>query len=247
MIYFVIAVCVAILVVIIVNRKDNQSSGGRFAKNKTYTKNDPLVQRINANLKERHDTSPHSGGSPQNHLLARASAAAASAKAGGNIGYIAQNVATIYHCICRYADKGNKYTTAQRIYAALLIDSIAYLQNGQISSSELQTSVHAAAVHQIGANHFYHQEVYGIACYPDNADLICATADLEVLMFCADSNLDYHSVIDFVARSIGAIESMVHRTLSQGDASPLFDNILPTVLALFHQQDFLSELDVIDF
>lgn len=193
------------------------------------------------------DRSPALAKSSHNTSPARPTAFSNSFKAGGNVGYIAQNVATIYHCICRYADKENKYTTAQRIYAALLIDSIAYLQSGQISSSELQTSVHAAALRQIGANHFYRQELYGIACYPDNAHLICATADLEVLMFCADSNLDYHSVIDFVARSIGTIESMVHRTLAQGDASPLFSSILPTVLTAFHQPDFLSGLDEIDF
>ena len=66
-------------------------------------------------------------------------------------------------------------------------------------------------------------------------------------MFCAEARIDYHTVIDHVMSNISQIEKMVERTLLQGDDSPLFSNILPTVLGLFHQQDFLSELDAIDF
>ena len=66
-------------------------------------------------------------------------------------------------------------------------------------------------------------------------------------MFCAEARIDYHTVIDHVMSNISQIETMIERTLSQGDSSPLFNSILPTVLGLFHQQDFLSELNAIDF
>ncbi|MBO4854056.1 MAG: hypothetical protein J5482_02775 [Oscillospiraceae bacterium] len=166
-------------------------------------------------------------------------------KAGGDFGYIAQNVATIYYCICNFADENGELTEDQRIYASLLIDAAAHLKNGSIDPEELQTSVQMANAYEIGGNFFCLHHVYNLfgTDAPDKyAELICATADLEVLTLSASSKIGYRAVIDQVMKNIPKIEAMVIKTIEQGVLSPLFENLRPSVLWYFHQPSFLEDV-----
>lgn len=63
-----------------------------------------------------------------------------SAFAGGNFGYIAQNVATTYIAVCQYAED-KKYGTSQLLYATGLIDIIPYIKSGQMSEGRIKTCI----------------------------------------------------------------------------------------------------------
>lgn len=164
--------------------------------------------------------------------------------AGGNFGYIAQNVATIYYCIKEHTDLGPTLSQPQLVYASLCIDSAAYLSQGSFLLEDLSNIVCRSSTGCIGMDYMYPKR----CCNPlsldkDEFDLLsCATAALEIEIFLADNNINYHAVIDAVYARYDEIASMIRRTVAQGESSPLFSSIIPTVLALCSDPSFINDV-----
>lgn len=165
-----------------------------------------------------------------------------SANAGGNFGYIAQNVATIFYCIKEFTDLGHALTKDQLIFAALYIDSISYLEEGSFSAQDIDDIVRFSSLGMIGNAYMYRKNCFNtFSADNDELDhLACATAGIEIEMFLDGCNIDYHTVIDTVYDHYDEIAAMIRKTVGQGSSSPLFDSICPLVLSLFSDPDFIQ-------
>lgn len=157
--------------------------------------------------------------------------------ASDNFTLIAQNVATIFYIVF-HSDFGEKITEKQKLYATALIDLYAYISNGTISVDEAARSVRYATTGYLVL--FPYRNDHGFLDYDATSHVVNLAMQLEAMIFNSDTNLSRQEIVNAVVEKKAAIKNMVNQTLMQGEASPLYNDILPYVMQSLESEDFQS-------
>ena len=147
-----------------------------------------------------------------------------SAKAGGNFGFIAQNVATIYY-VLKESEFGKQLNEDQLLFATALCDTIPYISNEAISIDELRRAVIYSKIGCVGIFPYKVKHDSPFEHY-ENKEIINLTMQIEVLIFSAEMLTDYHNVVNVVVDKKEQISKMVNRTLEQGHKCSIYPTIL---------------------
>ncbi len=146
--------------------------------------------------------------------------------AGGNYGYIAKNIATIYYII-EHSQNSSLFTEEQKLYATALIDCYGYLENGIFSIYDLTRAVQYSQAGIICVD-LYHQMNSPFTDFSDNRDLVNLTMQLEALIF-RGMGADAHTCVDSVISKKAKIEKMIRKTLSDAPNGEMFHKVFPFV------------------
>lgn len=156
-------------------------------------------------------------------LLDRFRALRNAKKAGGNFGYIAQNIATIYY-VLNESDFGKQLTEDQLLFATALFDTICYINEGTITVDELKDSVVLAKIGHIGIS-TYQKQYESFCSNTENKYLIGLAMQIESLIFTAEMLANYHDVVDEIVKRKTEIAKMINQTLEQGKKCTLYPTI----------------------
>lgn len=150
-------------------------------------------------------------------------------KAGGNFGYIAQNIATIYY-VLKESEFGKQLNEDQLLFATALCDTISYVESGNITIEELYSSVIQS---KIGVVSIFPYEVRHDSFLNNtttkNKYLIGLTMQIEALIFSAEMLANYHDVVDSVVERKSEIAKMVNKTLQEGKKGNLYPAVLSNI------------------
>ena len=161
------------------------------------------------------------------------------AAAGGNFGFIAQNVATIYYVLGELPF-GKTIDDDKRLYATGILDAIVYIANGSIAEEDISDCVLCGKVGRVSLG-LYYQEHRDLFDYEENRDLIGLTMQLEALIFSvSNTDVDYREIVNQVVAQKKTISDMVNRTLKEGKKSPLYQNVL------FNVSNWLSDPQIVE-
>lgn len=154
-------------------------------------------------------------------------------KVGGNFGYIAQNIATIYF-VLKESDFGKRLSKDQLLFATALCDTISYVKLGTITIEDLHEAV---ILSQIGEVRIFPYSVRhdSLSNFLENKDIVGLAMQIEALIFSAEMIVDYHDVVDSVVSQKNQIEQMINKTLKEGKNCELY----PAVF--FNISDWLND------
>lgn len=150
----------------------------------------------------------------------------------GNFGFIARNMALIYHIVDN-SDFGRRLTKSQKLYATALCDTYTYLQSGELSPKYLMEVV-------FSGTHFTEYQSGLFAKYENmpNADLINTTMHIEVLIFSIDTDVPYTNIIDSVIKSRQLIAKTINKTLENSNNDDLYETVYKNVSLWLTDKDF---------
>ena len=156
-------------------------------------------------------------------------------RSGGNFGFIAQNIATIYYALS-VTTFGKSLKEDQKLYATGLIDAAAYIQDGSIDISEIDDCVSMSALGYVG----FLGTTFPIMTKQDekNFRLIAFSMQLEAYIFTSHEIIDYRSVVSAVLKNEKHVVKMINKTLLQGSTCNIFPNVLNNVLTHINSKEF---------
>jgi len=161
------------------------------------------------------------------------------AKAGGNYGFIAQNVAAIYYAI-PLTPFGKTLSEDKRLFATGLIDAAAYLQNGTIAIEDIERCVQIAGsgILQAGFNLITHRKMFDSE---DNAELVDFTMQLEYIIFETEMpQMGYSAIANSIVQKKKVIVSQIRETLNEGTKSNIFHDVMIFTTGMMASPDFQS-------
>ncbi len=170
-------------------------------------------------------------------LFANLSQLRKAAKAGGNFGFVAQNIAAIYYAI-PLTPFGKTLSEDQRLFATGLIDASIYINNGSITSEDIEDCVLMGKTGNvcIGLYRVQHREMFDLE---DNATLVGFAMQLEAFIFCADMpKMDYRDIVNAVVQKKGIIASTISKTLQEGTKSSIFPAVMQNTTIMMASPDF---------
>ena len=144
--------------------------------------------------------------------------------AGGNFGYIAKNIATIYYII-ENSCFGKELTEEQKLYATALCDTYNYLLNNTITIDEIQRAVFFAKAGIVGIGPYIKPLGLLNSGLGENEDVIYLAMQIETLIFSVATKNDYHDVVDMVLSSKDKIANMVNKTIEKGKNGSLYSSL----------------------
>lgn len=132
---------------------------------------------------------------------------------GGNFGFIAKNIATIF-CIVDRSQYSNGFTEAQKLYATALIDVMKYLDD-VISVNDVEKAVTNSMRGIVGID-FYTVPIglYDMGKY-QNQNLVHMIMQMEMLIFSVSCKYNYREIVDMVISEKEKIIHTVDATLAQ--------------------------------
>ena len=146
-------------------------------------------------------------------------------KAGGNFAWIAQNVAAIYYAV-PLTPFGKTLPEEQRLFAAGLIDAVAYLQEGSLTPQDIQDAVLWGQTGTVGLG-FYNRRHREMFESEDNQELLGMTMQLEARFFeLSDAGIDYHDIVDVVVMHKDVIAETIRKTVAEGSRCPIFREVM---------------------
>ena len=146
-------------------------------------------------------------------------------QAGGNYAWIAQNMAAIYYAI-PLTPFGKTLSEEQRLFAAGLIDAVAYLQEGSLTPQDIQDAVLWGMTGNVGLGFYTVSHRNGIE-FEENKDLVGLTMQLEARFFeLSDAKIDYHDIVDVVIMKKDIISKAIERTLAEGTSCSIFPEVM---------------------
>jgi len=152
-----------------------------------------------------------------------------SISAGGNFGYIAQNIAAIYTAL-GYNDFGKYLDEDKKLYATGIIDAYSYICEGVLSYEEISDCIAFGDLGFVRLG-FYTQQHRKMFDTEQNERIIGLAMQLEAYIFASTFNgkIDYHDIVDMVVREKPTISRMINSTLNQGIKCPIYKEVLFTV------------------
>ena len=150
------------------------------------------------------------------------------ASAGGNFGFVAQNIATLYYAIGE-TPFGKTLDDETRLFATGILDIIAYLNDGTLSPDSVVDSISYGKIGQVSLD-FYsiqHRRMFDVE---DNGVLIGFAMQLEAFIFeASNTGIGYRDIVDQVVSHKSVIANMISKTLAEGKRSPLYPSVMGNV------------------
>lgn len=160
-------------------------------------------------------------------------------KAGGNFGFIAQNIASIYYAIS-ITPFGKGLTEEQKLYATGLIDAMVYIQEGSIDKSDIANCIDRSKLGIVG----FTPTVFPIKTQENekNFRLISFSMQLEAYILTTHSTTDYKNIVYAVLNNEQRISNMINKTILQGTKCNIFPMVYVNVLNLIKSEDFRNTI-----
>lgn len=156
---------------------------------------------------------------------------------GGNFGFIAKNIATIFYIIDR-SQYSKGFTEAQKLYSAALIDVIKYLFDGVISVNDVEKAVTNSMCGIVGIN-FYTKPIglYDMGKY-QNQHLVHMIMQMEMLILSVSCNYNYRDIVDMVISKKEKIIHTVDAVLARPEKNKSYSEIETITLNQLKDEHF---------
>lgn len=145
-------------------------------------------------------------------------------KIGGNIGYIAQNMATFYYCL-QNSDFGRSLTIPQLSYATALADLGNYYTRWNADPNDYRTDLESALTLPIMSLNGEFYDHSSIKVYGDYISLIYTTMEVEAIIFSRDTSTRTDEIFRQITQNKLLIADVINTTMNQGKQSPLYADI----------------------
>lgn len=156
-------------------------------------------------------------------------------KAGGNFGYIAQNIATIYY-VLKNSEFGKQLTEDQLLFATALFDTIIYIKESTITIEEIKESVVLSKIGHVRIFP-YEKEHEAFCSNTKNRYLIGLAMQVEALIFTAEMLANYRDIVDIIVDKKAKIADTINQTLEQGKNCILYPAVYENVNRWINEQD----------
>lgn len=168
--------------------------------------------------------------------------------AGGNFGFIAQNMACIYYVVDNHP-LTKDLPSQNKLYATALFDLIAYLMDGSMDINMIAAGVRAA-YHgdiRIGFTTRSHSTMFGVGGNSEYPRLVNTTMQVESMIFMlSNPEFGVDRIIDSVIENKEVIEQMVDKTMAEGDKCNLYNNVFQNVNGYLREESILEIIKQFD-
>lgn len=150
--------------------------------------------------------------------------------AGGNFGFIAQNIGAIYTALGK-TEFGKSLSESEKLYATGLIDTFAYLQQGTLTPRDIAMAMAYGTAGEVCLNFYRVQHGNAFFKQEKNEELIDFTMALEAKIFeVSNTGVDYRSLVDLVVENKQTISDMINKTLAEGENCNIYREVMSNVV-----------------
>lgn len=144
-------------------------------------------------------------------------------RAGGNFGYVAQNVATIYNVITN-SPSLQTINYKQTLFAVALCDLTSYYKKGLLQIEDAAYAVDAACLGCLltNSNIITHSDTSD-DCMPEL--LVNLTMELLLIVYCLDTRHDESIIMQSILENKDKIRKTIDKELKKGSKGSLYKDV----------------------